>query len=466
MIQADTLPLYPPRVTPAKRKLPGLQYVARLVQNPLRTVPESVYREPIVPYANLRMPLAWVTGPDLISQVLLEETDRYLKTPVERRILGPTLGDGLLTASGASWRWQRKVAAPLFRHADLLAYVPHMLTAGDDVVTGWRAEGGPSGRPFTTDVGAAMKVATFDVIASTILAGCLPHEASAIKRADTAYMAGINWELAAAVVGLPETMWHPAKRSMQRAARDGRAAVLGIVQRRRTETASTNGAPQANDVLTRLLAARHPDTAEPMTDAMIVDNLATFLEAGHLTTAQALTWTLYLLARAPQWQDRVRSEIIDVTRGGPITDPVAQLPVTTRLFKEAMRLYPPVPTMVRIADSDAILGGTPIPKGTTIVISIYTTHRHRSLWDDPDRFDPDRFLPEREALMQRGQYMPFGFGQRTCIGMTYAMMEGIAILSRLVPAAQFNWDGHHLPEPLSRLTLTPRGGMPLQVQIV
>ena len=458
----DTVPLYPPAVRPPRHKLPAPGYILRLLQNPLRIMPEEVYREPIVVYPGVRRPHVWVTDPGLIAQVLLEEPERYLKTPIERRILGPTLGDGLLTASGASWRWQRKVAAPLFRHADILAYVPAMTAAAQARLEAWRGCQRP-GQPFTSDIGAAMKVATFDVIASTILAGCQPREAAVIKQADITYMSGVNWELAAGVIGLKENTWHPRRRQMQTAAAQGRAAVLSIVERRRAAIAVDPAAASAGDVLARLLAARHPDTGEPMSDAMVVDNLATFLEAGHLTTSQALTWTLYLLARASAWQDAVRAEVQSVLAKGPLTDPVAQLPLTVRVLKESMRLYPPVPTVVRIADTAGTLGGIPIPAATTVIVSIYAAHRHHARWIDPGRFDPGRFLPDREAAMPRGQYLPFGFGQRTCIGMTFALIEGVAILATLIAGARFDWDGRHLPEPLSRLTLTPKGGMPLRV---
>ena len=109
------------------------------------------------------------------------------------------------------------------------------------------------------------------------------------------------------------------------------------------------------------------------------------------------------------------------------------------------------------------LGGETIPEGANIVISIFVVHRHRHLWDDPDRFDPERFMPERRDKILRTQFMPFGFGARTCIGASFAMMEGVAILATLVRGAAFGWDGRHLPEPLSRVTLRPKGGMPLRV---
>ena len=129
-----------------------------------------------------------------------------------------------------------------------------------------------------------------------------------------------------------------------------------------------------------------------------------------------------------------------------------------------MRLYPPVPVITRVSTEDVELGGKHLPKPTLIVIPMYAVHRHRLLWTDPDRFDPDRFLPENEAKYPRTQFMPFGYGQRVCIGSSFAILEATAILATLLQSVRFEWDGRHEPEPVSRVTLSPKGGMPLIVK--
>ncbi len=138
--------------------------------------------------------------------------------------------------------------------------------------------------------------------------------------------------------------------------------------------------------------------------------------------------------------------------------------MTTRLLKETIRFYPPVPVMTRVKTEDVVIGGVALPKPTLNVLPIYAIHRHRSLWTDPDRFDPDRFLPENEARYPRTQFMPFGYGQRVCIGSSFATIEALAILATLLKAVRFEWDGTHVPEPLSRVTLRPKGGMPLIIR--
>ena len=446
--------LYPPTVVAPPRPLPLRRFLLTFVRNPLSSLPRPVYEEPIVVHDNGHNVIAWVTDPALVEQVLLHGNAQFPKTQLEKRVFAHTLGEGILTSEGASWRWQRRTAAPLFRPAELSGLVPIMTKAAEDQVARWR----------TSDPGAvhaidrAMTETTFHVISATMFAGSADAEAAAIlKSADTA-LATISWDIAAAMLRLPAWMWYPGKFKRRRAAQTLRAAVATILARRRA------AGLEGDDLLARLARAQDPETGEPMSEKQLIDNLVTFLAAGHETTAKALTWTLYLLARAPEWKERILAEIDTVVGKEAVSaEHLERLPVTRAVLKEAMRLYPPAPIMTRLAAQDMTLGPVTIKAGTLVVIPIFAVHRHRKLWEDPDRFEPARFAPEREAKYARTQFMPFGFGPRTCIGGTFAMMEGGAILATLVRRARFEWDGVHAPEPISRVTLRPRGGMPLKV---
>ncbi|HET6389942.1 cytochrome P450 [Hyphomicrobium sp.] len=451
-----TTAFYPPTVTPSARALPLLPFLARFVRNPLRAIPRAVYTEPVVTYGSKRPLVAWVTDPALIENILLKNAEQFPKTQLDRRVLTPIVGKGLLTAQGESWRWQRKLASPPFRHAELLGYVPAMVDAAVDCVMRWRSLGSQA---FVTDVEEDLTDTTFAIIARTILAGVSKRDGDVIKRAGRAYLDPISWEVAFSMLRLPDYVWHPGKGRMRRSAAELRSIVRKLVAERRQEGAV------GTDLVARMMTAKDPDTGEPMPDELIADNLATFLFAGHETTAKALTWTLYVLARAPEWQERVREEIVSVIGSGRIdAAAVGKLPVTNRVLKEVMRLYPPAPVMTRIAAKDVELGGKAIPASTLVVMPIFVIHRHKSLWQDPERFDPDRFLPENEARYPRTQFMPFGYGQRVCIGMSFAILEATAILATLLQSMRFEWDGRHSPEPVSRVTLRPKGGMPLIVK--
>jgi cytochrome P450 len=447
--------LYPPTVRPSRRPLPLLPFLAQFVRNPLRSLPRAVYDEPVTTYGKGRPLVAWVTDPALIETILLKDAEHFPKTRLDYRVLKPIVGEGLLTAEGDNWRWQRKLASPLFRHTELLRYVPIMAEAAEERVTRWRQHAGE----FISNIEADMTETTFSVIARTILAGINEAEGDAIKRAGRAYLDPITWEVAASLLLLPEKMWHPGKRRMRKAAAQSRAIVRRLLDQRRAEGAS------GDDLLARMLAARNPDSGQPMSDENIVDNLTTFLLAGHETTAKALTWTFYILARAPEWQQRLRDEVLAVVGNGPIgPETIGKLPLVSRVLKESMRLYPPVPVITRVTSEDIVLGGKQLPKPTLIVIPMFAVHRHTRLWDEPDRFDPDRFLPEREAKYPRTQFMPFGYGHRVCIGSSFANIEAITILAASLRSVRFVWDGRHEPEPVSRVTLRPKGGMPLIIK--
>jgi cytochrome P450 len=281
-----------------------------------------------------------------------------------------------------------------------------------------------------------------------------------IGRANVDYAKPLGWQMAYANVGLPSWMPHPGKLTMRLAQRRLRSAVAGLVAERRASPVAKD------DLLQRLANAKNPETGAQMSDQLLIDNLLTFFLAGHETTAKALTWTLYLLARAPYWASRILEEVCRVAGEGPIgPDHINELVITTQVLKESMRLYPPAPIMSRQSTVDTELAGMPIKAGTQIIIPIYAIQRHRRYWADPDRFDPSRFAPENEAKISRYHYMPFGAGPRICIGMAFALIEGVAILATLVRTASFTTTSAHAPEPISRVTLRPAGGMPLSVRL-
>jgi cytochrome P450 len=454
MAALTAAPLYPPTVTPPAAQLTLRQFVVSIIRNPISVLPQSVYEEPIVGIERSHGRIFWVQAPDLVEEVLVKRPGIYLKTPVEKRVFRRSLKDGVLSSDGALWRWQRRTLAPLFRPADVMSYVPAMAQPAEDLLAKWRAQppGGVQG------IDEAMTEATFSVIARTMLKGGEPGEADLIKRATAQSLAYTSWELMYGFFNLPIWLPHPGSWVLDRTAKRLRGAMRAIIERRLRE------GDGGDDLLGRLLAARDPETGEPMDMERRINNLLTLLEAGHETTAKALTWTLYLLARAPDWQSRVREEVAGICGDGPIlAEHLSALRITTQVLKEGMRLYPPVPVMSRLAAEANELGGKQIGKGAIAVMPIFAIHRHKMLWSDPDRFDPTRFAPEREAAYPRTQFMPFGAGPRICLGNGFAMAEATVILATLIRGARFDWDGRTLPEPVSRVTLQPKGGMPLKV---
>jgi cytochrome P450 len=448
----------PPFVAPVETPLARLPFLKTFIRNPLATLTRTVYEEPTFTYRLGDRATTYICDPTLIERFLLEEANDFLKSPVEKRVLGPTLGDGILTSQGASWRWQRRTAAPLFRIAELQGLVPEMSAAANAQLERWRLA--PAGSVQQVD--HAMTETTFEIISATMFGREADREGRIIQDSTSTLVRWVSWEVGFALLQLPRWVWHPGKLPRYLAARRTRAAVHQILARRRAS--SDGGRITGEDLIARLANATDPETGKGMSDEQIVDNMLTFLAAGHETTANALTWTLYLLAREPAWQERIRAEVTTVAGDAPITHAhLEQLVVTRQVVKEAMRLFPPVALMSRMASRETKIGDLVLPKGAILVFPIYALHRHKTLWKNPEHFDPNNFSAEAERGHHRAQFMPFGFGPRLCIGMSFAMMEAQTILATLVRGARFAWDGRYVPEPLSRVTLRPRHGMPLLV---
>jgi cytochrome P450 len=443
------LALIPPRVVPPLRAPGRLAFIRAFVRNPLDVIPQAAYEEDFVAFGSARAPRAWVTSPAIIKAVLLDERDKFRKL-TQIRLLGPLLGKGMLTSEGAEWKWQRQAAAPMFRPQTLGAFVPAFVRAADDTLARWRATSGSFQR-----IDDDMARATFDVISATLLPSADQALAHRMQDAIRALQRHGGWDLLYASLNLPPWFPRPGMVRAYEAMRSLREAVGKLLGEQRDSG--------KDDLLQRLIAARDPETGRAMDDHQLVDNLLTFYLAGHETTARALAWTLYLLARSPGWTSRLQEEIEAVTAGAPVeARHVEGLALVQQVLKESMRLYPPVPMMSRQAVADAVIDGRDIRKGTSVLMPIYAVHRHAKRWERPDEFDPTRFAPERESAIPRYQYMPFGAGPRVCIGMSFAMIEATAILATFLQHARFETAGED-PVPVARVTLLPKGGVNLKV---
>lgn len=236
-----------------------------------------------------------------------------------------------------------------------------------------------------------------------------------------------------------------------------------IAARRRRLAERANGSP--NDILALLLAALDPDTGERMSEAEVKSNILTFIMAGHETTANLLSWSLFLLSQSDDWRQRVRAEA-EHEINGSVTDLAERLPATRAVIEEAARLYPPIAAISRVAIDAHELAGEKIPAGTLVVISPYVLHRHRLLWPDPDLFEPSRFLGENRSLIDRYSYLPFGAGPRTCVGSPFALQEATIVLATTIKNFSLRLAPGHKVWPLLRVTLRPAGGLPMIIRSV
>jgi len=451
--------LVPARIVPPAAPLRGLQFLAAFVRNPLEVAPQAVYEQDIVANPIGRVQRLWITAPALVKAVLLDERDKFQKLS-QIRLLSPLLGKGILTSEGADWKWQRQASAPMFRHQDLLGFVPAFVRATESVLERWRASPAGAVQPVDRD----MTRATFDVIQATLLPSADRTVGTVLEESMALFQRAGGWGQLYAMAGAPHWLPRPGVVSGARGTVLLRRAVASMLRERRETEATAGAAP--DDLLHRLMRARDPESGQSMNDEQLVDNLLTFYLAGHETTARALAWTLYLVAQSPEWAAALEDEIARVTGGSAVEAAhLEHLVLVQQVLKESMRLYPPVPLMSRQCVAPTRLDGVAIAPGATVVMPIYAMHRHLKRWEDPDAFDPARFAPEREAKMPRYQYLPFGAGPRICIGMAFAMLEATAMLATLLRKARFSPVPGLAPRPVARVTLQPGGGLPLKVAL-
>lgn len=451
--------LVPARVSPPPEPLRGLAFLSAFVRNPLEVAPQAVYEQDLVVNPVGRTQRLWITSPALVKAVLLDEREKFQKL-AQIRLLAPLLGKGVLTSEGADWKWQRQASAPMFRQQELLGFVPAFVRATGAVIERWRASSQGTAQPVDRD----MTRATFDVIQATLLPSADRTLGAVLEESMALFQRAGGWDQLYAMAGAPLWLPRPGMISGARGTVLMRRAVAQMLRERRAVEAKEGASP--DDLMHRLMRARDPESGQAMNDEQLVDNLLTFYLAGHETTARALAWTLYLVARSPGWAAALEEEVARVTGGRPVESAhLDRLVLVQQVLKESMRLYPPVPLMSRQCVAPARLDGVDIAPGATVVMPIYAIHRHAKRWEDPDAFDPARFAPEREAGIPRYQYLPFGAGPRICIGMAFAMLEATAMLATLLQKARFAPVPGHEPQPLARVTLQPGGGLPLQVTL-
>jgi cytochrome P450 len=431
---------------PVSVRRPALGMLIRVIRNPLDALPPAVFDAPLVHSEVLGRQRFHVLDPALIQEALVNHADCLTKGPELKRSLGAALGQGLLTAEGAHWRWQRQSAAPIFRHERLVAFLPAILAVAGKA----RDQLLASPNAGEIDIAHEMMRLTFAIIVETMLSGQGRIDVARVERAVTDYLEPTGWVFALSLLDAPKWVPYPGRLKASRASRYLRAEILRIAAGRR------HTAARSDDLIDLLLAASDPETGRTMTDDEITDNLLTFITAGHETTALALAWTLDLLSRHPDCEARAVAEIDAVTGGLPVQpDHIARLTYVKQVFQEGMRLYPPAPIIARAVTRDFTLANRPVPTGSMVYVPIYALHRHSALWSQPENFDPDRFSAETLKERHRFAYLPFGAGPRICIGSAFAMLEGVAILATLLQTLHLQSVAASPPKPRMRLTLRP-----------
>lgn len=422
-------------------------------------------------------------SPLAVHDVLVTRAKTFEKSPMVRAALNPLAGEGLFTSGGALWRRQRRLMAPVFHHAKINAYADAMVECAEDVSKHWRDGEEVSVANETTHI--AMNVA-----GRTLFGFDTTEDADAIGNALTI---ALHWvDLAARSLPMllqvemrlallemavgpgklkairddaarriePPILWPTARnREMRKSIDYLDERVQRMIDERRKDPTPKD------DLLSHLLRARDEDDGAGMSDKQMRDEILTLFVAGHETTANGLAWSIYSLARDPALYARARATVDALGGKKPTLADMPRLSFLDCVFKEALRLYPPVYLFGRIAIEDTTIAGFAIPKHTIVLISPWTLQRRADVWRDPLRFDPDRFAEANAASRPKDAWIPFSDGPRVCIGAHFAQLEASLVLARLLQRADFELLDKGEAKPDESATLRPRDGVRARVKL-
>ena len=396
-----------------------------------------------------------VLHPDGVQHILQENHRNYNKDVPDYHVLRLVLGKGLLTNDGESWLQQRRLIQPAFHRERLAAFGTLMTDTTLTWLERWETDGFiEANKPL--DLTQEMSSLTLSIVGKTLFGTDLSAQTDYVGQALTT----VNHLLAEAFY-LPWVLWLPTLQ--RRRLHSARSALYTVVEEIIRERRRYRD--QHDDLLTMLLEARDEETGEGMTDQQVRDEALTLLLAGHETTANALSWTLFLLAQHPHIEAKLQEEYQRVLNGlPPQIEDLPQLPTTRMVIEEAMRLYPPAWGLGRRALDNDEISGYSLPKGAYVLLFPYVTHRHPAFWERPNAFVPERFSAGPVAGRPRFAYFPFGGGPRLCIGKQFALYEAQLILATILSRYQLRLLPGTIitPEPL--VTLRPHGHLLMTVR--
>jgi cytochrome P450 len=398
----------------------------------------------------------YVVSPELIEELLVSRADAFRRDDIASRALrGPVEGDTLFFSEGAEWRWQRRAISPAFRYENILALVPHFVRCAQAQADEWRRLGDGA----TVEITQAMSRTTFAVIEKAVFGASENFDGERFIEALRPVLGSFGWRMLAAMFRLPPD-WtpYPGLLSARAGSRFVHEETAKLLAERRA------GKEETRDILGLLLSAKDPESGRAMTDSELVANLHGFLLAGHETSAVALAWTFWLLAKDQATQERVREEADRVAGDGEIgPETVEGLVFTRQVLQESMRLFPPFAALGRQPREDTTLGDYRVAKEEPIYVLTWCLHRHEKLWDDPAGFDPDRFAPEKVKARHRYAYLPFGAGPRICVGMGFALTEMATVVATLMREFRVETVSGHRLELAPTFATRPKGDLPLRI---
>ncbi len=444
----------PPMPDHRPARVPLWRHVAMFRRDILSAQPARLYRARM---AEFRLPFLrsfLVNQPDLVRLVLQERPRDFPKSARVAEGLRLLLGDSVFVTNGATWERQRRIIDPAFAGGRLREVFPAIWASAQATVA--------RTVPGEIDAEAAMSHAAADVIFRTLFSVPIEDAAAAeVYAAFRTHQAAQPLMNLGAVLPLPRWVPRFHSRRARATARRIRALITALTEARATAIAAGT-AP--DDLATKIMTTPDPETGQRFGTAEMVDQVAIFFLAGHETSASALAWALYLLATHPEVQEDLAAEARALGRlGAPDFGLLASLPRTRDALRETLRLYPPVPMMVREAAHPETFRDRAVPPGAQVIVSPWHLGRHEAIWPDPHDFRPDRWQAPDTRAQARDGYLPFSAGPRVCPGAGFAMAEGVLILALLLRRFRFDPVPGAVPVPQAQLTVRSATGIRLRV---
>ncbi|WP_299932938.1 cytochrome P450 [uncultured Pelagimonas sp.] len=449
-----TAPL-PPKPKAREGRVSLRQYTKLFRQDILSAQPAKLYRAWMAEFKTPFFRSYLVNQPELLKTVLKERPMDFPKSGRISEGLRPLLGNSVFLTNGETWKRQRRIIDPAFEGGRLRDTFPAMWAASLAAQTRLAGQVGS-----VVEVEELASHAAADVIFRTLFS--IPIEddiASAVFHEFRAYQRSQPILNLAAFLPMPRWMPRFFRKDTKASAKRIRD-LIGQLTDQRMQAIKDGTAP--DDLATKIMTTQDPETGETFSAEEMVDQVAIFFLAGHETSASALGWGLYLMAMYPEWQDKVSKEAQDAQLTGAFSE-MSKLRLCRDVFRETLRLYPPVPMMVRETTCPERFRDRDVPTGSQIVLSPWHLHRHERIWSDPDAFKPERWQGEEAKTCGRDAYMPFSAGPRVCTGAGFAMVEGVLLLSLLLRDLKVERVEGRDPVPEAHLTVRARDGIWLKI---
>ncbi|QFT60132.1 Pentalenene oxygenase [Sulfitobacter sp. THAF37] len=444
----------PPKPLSRPDKVSLWRYARLFRADILSAQPARLYRAWMAEFRTPFFRSYLMNQPELVKTVLKDRPDDFPKSDRISEGLRPLLGNSVFLTNGETWKRQRRIIDPAFEGGRLRETFPAMWDAAEAAAARLDRHA-----DSVVEIEAETSHAAADVIFRTLFSIPIEHRlAREVFEEFKAYQRSQPLLNLAAFVPLPRWMPRFFRRGTRASAARIRRLITELTEQRMAEI-EAGTAP--DDLATKIMTTADPVTAARFDTDEMVDQVAIFFLAGHETSASALAWTLYLMATHPDWQDRLAEEA-QVLQACDFAV-VSKLRLSRDVFREALRLYPPVPMMVRESTCPERFRDRDVAPGAQLVLSPWHLHRHERLWDNPDGFDPGRWGTENGQKCQREAYIPFSAGARVCTGAGFAMIEGPLILSRILRDYRVEAVPGRVPVPVAHLTVRSQSGIWLRL---